>query len=148
MSYLIDIMECMANSDNVIRAGLTPKLRDIPNLISGLTYTASLPSKHTVEPRPFRSSSKATLLYDPPAPEFSVLQISMDAGTVETHVAIDGPSIAIVTEGAGTVEWCGDQQSLDISKGSVFFVAAGQEIKMKAGAGSLTLFRAFVEGNL
>jgi mannose-6-phosphate isomerase len=140
----------MANSDNVIRAGLTPKLRDIPNLISGLTYTASLPSKHTVEPRPFQSSSKATLLYDPPTPEFSVLQVNLEPGTVESHIAIDGPSIAIVTEGAGAVEWCGDQQALDISKGSVFFVAAGREIKMKAGmnAGdSLTLFRAFVEGN-
>ncbi|KAF8798497.1 RmlC-like cupin [Phlegmacium glaucopus] len=43
--------ECMANSDNVIRAGLTPKLRDIPNLISNLTYTASPPSKHVVEPK-------------------------------------------------------------------------------------------------
>jgi mannose-6-phosphate isomerase len=26
--YLADIIECMANSNNVIRAGLTPKLRD------------------------------------------------------------------------------------------------------------------------
>ncbi|TFK93123.1 RmlC-like cupin, partial [Polyporus arcularius HHB13444] len=33
-----DIAECMATSDNVIRAGLTPKLRDVPNLVAGLTY--------------------------------------------------------------------------------------------------------------
>ncbi|KAF8798466.1 RmlC-like cupin [Phlegmacium glaucopus] len=45
-----ECIECMANSDNVMRAGLTPKLRDIPNLISNLTYTAS-PSKHVVEPK-------------------------------------------------------------------------------------------------
>ncbi|GAA5900876.1 hypothetical protein JCM8208_004634 [Rhodotorula glutinis] len=32
-----DIMERMATSDNVVRAGLTPKLRDVPTLTSTLT---------------------------------------------------------------------------------------------------------------
>ncbi|KAI0257034.1 mannose-6-phosphate isomerase [Lactifluus subvellereus] len=36
-----NIIECMANSDNVIRAGLTPKLRDIPNLLGTLTYRSA-----------------------------------------------------------------------------------------------------------
>lgn len=31
-------VECMANSDNVIRAGLTPKQRDVKILCSMLTY--------------------------------------------------------------------------------------------------------------
>jgi len=142
------MMECMANSDNVIRAGLTPKLRDIPNLVSGLTYTASLPSKHTVQPTPFHSSSNVTMLYDPPVPEFSVLQVKIDPGVIESHPAVDGPSIAIITEGEGTVGWGDDQQSLNVSKGSVFFVAAGSELKMQAGETStkpLLIFRAFVE---
>jgi mannose-6-phosphate isomerase len=88
------------------------------------------------------------MLYDPPVPEFSVLRVQIDSGVVEPHPALDGPSIAIVTEGSGTVGWGDDQQSLDVSKGSVFFVAAGSELKMKAnekGADSLTIFRAFVE---
>lgn len=143
-----DIMECMANSDNVIRAGLTPKLRDIPNLISGLTYTASLPSKHIVQPTPFHSSSKATLLYDPPVAEFSVLQVKVEPGATETHPALDGPSIAVVTEGTGNVVWDSDQHSLDVSKGLVFFVSAGTEVTVKASEhqkGSFTIFRAFVE---
>jgi len=140
-----DIMECMANSDNVIRAGLTPKLRDIPNLVSGLTYSASPPSKHTVQPTPFHSSSKATLLYDPPVPEFSVLQVKIKPGAIESHPAIDGPSIAIVADGIGSVGWGTDQQSLDVSKGSVFFVGAGTEVHMKASEHSaLRIFRAFV----
>ena len=33
-----DIVECMATSDNVIRAGLTPKLRDTAVLCNSLTY--------------------------------------------------------------------------------------------------------------
>ncbi|OBZ77683.1 Mannose-6-phosphate isomerase [Grifola frondosa] len=64
-----DIVECMATSDNVIRAGLTPKLRDIPNLISGLTYTAAHWSKHLVKPIQFASASHTTL-YDPRSPNF------------------------------------------------------------------------------
>ncbi|KAJ1935942.1 Mannose-6-phosphate isomerase, partial [Linderina pennispora] len=33
-----DCIECMATSDNVVRAGLTPKLRDVPVLVDMLTY--------------------------------------------------------------------------------------------------------------
>ena len=34
-----ELVECMATSDNVIRAGLTPKLRDTAVLCSSLTYS-------------------------------------------------------------------------------------------------------------
>jgi mannose-6-phosphate isomerase len=34
-----DCVECMACSDNVVRAGLTPKLKDVPTLVSMLTYS-------------------------------------------------------------------------------------------------------------
>ena len=33
-----DCVECMACSDNVVRAGLTPKLIDVPTLCSMLEY--------------------------------------------------------------------------------------------------------------
>ena len=33
-----DLVECMATSDNVIRAGLTPKLRDTTVLCNSLSY--------------------------------------------------------------------------------------------------------------
>ena len=35
-----NIVECMANSDNVVRAGLTPKFKDVKQLIDILTYQA------------------------------------------------------------------------------------------------------------
>ncbi|KAI1798267.1 mannose-6-phosphate isomerase [Ganoderma leucocontextum] len=139
-----DIVECMATSDNVIRAGLTPKLRDIPNLVSGLTYNAAPASKHLVEPRSFQSSSHSTL-YDPPIPEFSVLRAVVPAGEVESHPPIDGPSIAIVTGGQGTVQW-GCREELDISEGDVFFIGAGEGVELRsAGGDSLVVHRAFVE---
>ncbi|KAJ7746763.1 mannose-6-phosphate isomerase [Mycena maculata] len=140
-----DIMECMANSDNVIRAGLTPKLRDIPNLVSGLTYEAAEPSKHVVDPAPFRASATSTL-YDPPIPEFSVVQVVLGAGSTETHPTVAGPSIAIVTDGAGSVKWTGAPNGLEIGQGEVFFIGADTEISFSSPSG-LTVYRAFVEAN-
>ncbi|TBU23587.1 mannose-6-phosphate isomerase [Dichomitus squalens] len=140
-----DIVECMATSDNVIRAGLTPKLRDVPNLVAGLTYNAAHASKHLVEPRSFQASTHSTL-YDPPIPEFSVLRAVVPSGETETHPPIDGPSIAIVTGGKGTVVW-GSREQLNVSEGDVFFVGASHEIELVAAGGdALVVHRAFVEG--
>lgn len=137
----IDIMECMATSDNVIRAGLTPKLRDIPNLVSGLTYEPSEPTKHVVNAVEFNSSSK-TLLFDPPVPEFSVLQVKVAAGGTESHPGIHGPSIAVITDGHGSIKWGGEE--LDISLGQVIFIGADTEVEFKAEK-ELVVYRAFVE---
>lgn len=138
-------MECMANSDNVIRAGLTPKLRDIPNLVSVLTYAAAAPTKHVVDPSAFAGSAGASTLYDPPIPEFSVVQVKLGRGQRESHPSVDGPSVAIVTEGGGSVQW-GSGDTLDLGLGDVFFVGAGTEIKFLGGE-ELTVYRAFVEAN-
>lgn len=135
----------MANSDNVIRAGLTPKLRDIPNLVSNLTYDASPSSKHVVKPLPIFQSSVSTL-YDPPIPEFSVIQVKLPSGAKECHDEIRGPSIAIVTEGKGKVSWGLEGEALDIGLGDVFFVGAETRIELEANdAGEFVIYRAFVE---
>jgi mannose-6-phosphate isomerase len=129
----------MATSDNVIRAGLTPKLRDIPNLVSGLTYQPSEPEKHFVKPEEFCSKTK---LFDPPVPEFSVLQVSLKGKGEEIHRAINGPSIAIVTEGSGSIKW--DKGEQELHEGKVIFIGAGTEVTFMRGEG-LELYRAFVE---
>ncbi|EIW74209.1 mannose-6-phosphate isomerase [Coniophora puteana RWD-64-598 SS2] len=138
-----DIMECMANSDNVIRAGLTPKMRDVPNLISVLTYVPSAVSKHMVQPTPF-PGAHSTLCYDPPVPDFTVLQTTLAPSKPEVHRAIAGPSIAIVVEGAGAVEW-GSQKSLDLHSGNVIFIGADTPVSFTARSGTLVVYRAFVE---
>ena len=135
----------MANSDNVIRAGLTPKLRDVPNLISGLTYIASPPSKHIVEPKSFSFSSSSTL-YDPPIPEFSVVRTILpgpNGQNSEKHRQVDGPSLAIVTEGSGVATW-GNGEKLQLGRGDVFFIGVGLPITFECNE-KLTLFRAYVE---
>ena len=132
----------MANSDNVIRAGLTPKLRDVPNLVLGLTYSASDACKHFVYPTSFSSSS---VLYDPPVPEFSVIQVKLPPQQTEMHRPVDGPSVAIVTEGRGVVEWDSGKR-LEVGLGDVYMIGAGTGVEFKSeGKEDLVIYRAFVE---
>lgn len=49
-----ECVECMATSDNVVRAGLTPKHRDVTTLCSMLTY------------RQVQSESLLEALFHPP----------------------------------------------------------------------------------
>lgn len=139
-----DILECMATSDNVIRAGLTPKLRDVPNLVSGLTYKSAEVAKHFVKPGDFQNNSSCTRLYNPPIPEFAVLLIKVEGGQTETHPPIDGPSLAIVTEGNGIVRWNDGQELLELVPGEVFFVGAGTQLQFQSD-GEMTVARAFVD---
>ncbi|WVR08813.1 mannose-6-phosphate isomerase, class I [Kwoniella sp. DSM 27419] len=134
-----DIIECMATSDNVVRAGLTPKLRDVPTLVEMLTYDAGPGDKQLLQPSSFADS---TQLYDPPIEEFSVLRVELD-GSKTTHRAIEGPSIAVVTDGKGTLTGQG-VDPIDYTKGDVLFIGAGQQVQWDA-TGHSEVFRAFVE---
>lgn len=135
-------MECMANSDNVIRAGLTPKPKDIPNLLAGLTYKAAPWSNHMVQPS--TSSTSATVTYDPPVQDFTVLALSLVQGGSESQSSINGPSIIAVTEGAGFIKWDKDSKSLTLKPGNVVFVGANVPVSFSATE-KLTVFRAYVD---
>ncbi|GAA6058992.1 hypothetical protein JCM10212_001702 [Sporobolomyces blumeae] len=146
-----DIMECMATSDNVVRAGLTPKLRDVPTLTTMLTYTSSPPSEQVLPPVSFRST-KHTTLYDPPIDEFSVLLTDLKAGEREEFKPIDGPSILIFTElehgkGRAALTWGADGSKEVDREGQVFFVGAGEKCSIEAKDGRVVAYRAFVEAN-
>ncbi|GAA5873145.1 hypothetical protein JCM8547_006803 [Rhodosporidiobolus lusitaniae] len=143
-----DIMECMATSDNVVRAGLTPKLRDVPTLTTMLTYTSSPPSEQILPPVPFRSTKHSTL-YDPPIDEFSVVLTDLKDGETEKFEGIEGPSILIFTqlEGGGetaSLRWGKGDEKIK-REGQVFFVGANEEIEIEAKGGRVVAYRAYVE---
>lgn len=140
-------MECMATSDNVVRAGLTPKLRDVPTLTSMLTYTYGPADSQLMEPKPFRAPSQHTTEYNPPIEEFSVLLIDTLSSGQESHPALEGPSILIVTElkeGEQAELVFGEKgEKVQVkSKGQTFFVAQGTKLEFK---GKMIAYRAFVE---
>ena len=138
-----DCVECMATSDNVVRSGLTPKFKDVDTLVDMLTYNYG-PSDaqvlHGVQ------TSKHTKLYDPPIDEFSVAQTTLRQGDdKETVNAIEGPSVAIVTEGSGSIT--ADGVTLAAKTGFVFFIGANQPVsfQLAADASQFVVYRAYCQ---
>merc|ERR1712029_797585 len=72
-----DCIECMACSDNVVRAGLTPKLIDVPTLCEMLIYQCPEDGKveDTFKFKPGKENEN-TLVFDAPVPDFSVAQLT------------------------------------------------------------------------
>ncbi len=133
----------MATSDNVLRAGLTPKHRDVDNLLASLTWTFGV--RHSVKPTPLLSSMtpEYSWVYDPHVPEFSVVQVRLPPGEREAHAVFDGPSILIVTEGWGRLGAPGEED-MELKEGSVVFIGAGVGVHFSSGTtDSLVLYRAY-----
>lgn len=135
-----DIIECMASSDNVVRAGFTPKFKDVDTLTSMLTYSYAPIEEQKMHPTDYHyckmntiaySSQSSAILYDPPIEEFSVVRTSLNsAGAKVTFEPIEGPSIIICTQGQGTIS-VGPKKE-DIKAGWVFFVGATAELVMES----------------
>ncbi len=92
-----NIIECMANSDNVVRAGLTPKFKDIPTLIDLLTYELG--------PPPLLEVATAGKPYRTPATEFQVSRWDWGTGEPYAIERPDAPAIWLITQGAVRLTW-------------------------------------------
>ncbi|ODQ79692.1 hypothetical protein BABINDRAFT_7909 [Babjeviella inositovora NRRL Y-12698] len=145
-----DIIECMAASDNVVRAGFTPKFKDVENLVDMLTYSYDSVEKQKMAPLAFprAQGDGKSVLYDPPIAEFSVLQTVLSkTGDVQTFARFEGPSIVITTKGTGKISVKGSSSPLEAETGFVFFVAPGAEIELESTSEDFVSYRAFVEAN-
>jgi len=139
-----DCIECMATSDNVVRAGLTPKFKDVKTLVNMLTYTCKSADNQIVTGDPYLNSN-TTILYNPPIEEFSILCTELSPETVktETFEGVKGPSIILVTEGHGHIIY--NEKTFDACKGSIFFVGADTQISLEAVDSKTTFYRAYAE---
>lgn len=149
-----DIIECMAASDNVVRAGFTPKFKDVDTLVDMLTYNYAPISEQKMEPSdyayatlnsPAYTSGSEVLLYDPPIEEFSVVKTDLKKkGAKATFDGIQGPSIVICTSGSGLI---GVGSKIEEMKtGYVYFVGATAELVLEShGEEQFTCFKAFCE---
>lgn len=146
----------MASSDNVVRAGFTPKFKDVNTLTSMLTYSYAPISEQKMSPTdyPFAtlnttaySSSSTTTLYDPPIEEFSVAKTDLNkTGAKATFESIDGPSIVICTKGKGKIS-VGPKVE-DCKEGYVYFVGATAKLVLESdGDEPFVTFKAFCELN-
>ena len=120
-------IEIMANSDNVLRGGLTPKHVDVETLLAVVDAAPILPDVQ----RPAIIDGVAT--YDTPVPEFSLQRIEVDGA----RSMVGGPAILLCTDGAvgvgahviecGAAAWISAEESaIELSgRGTVFRAAVG-----------------------
>ncbi|KAK0653465.1 Mannose-6-phosphate isomerase [Lasiodiplodia hormozganensis] len=151
-----DIIECMASSDNVVRAGFTPKFKDVGTLTSMLTYSYAPIEEQKMAPKDYSyvthntksySSASESELYDPPIEEFSVVRTALKApGAKATFDPIQGPSIVLCTSGRGTIA-VGPKKEL-VEPGYVYFVGSTAECVLESESEKgeeFVTFKAFCE---
>ncbi len=133
-------VEIMANSDNVLRGGLTPKHVDVPELLRVLDFEPiELP---VVLPEP---GDDGSVLYRTPAPEFALRRFDLIAGSGLVPLTSAGPGIVLCT--AGTVRLLQGSSELALERGAAAWIsAADTEIRAQAVDGDAQLFCACVGG--
>ena len=121
-------IELLANSDNVLRAGLTPKHVDVPELLRLVDPSVAVP---VIKPRPVTPS---TMVYDTPAPEFQLYRMNVTAGAAA--LPHDGPRIALCLEGATALRnQAGD--AAELGRGESCFLPASDGVVTAAGSAVL-----------
>lgn len=126
------IVECMANSDNVVRAGLTSKFTDVDTLLRVLHYDFA--SVKVMQPEPASIKS----YYNPQIEEFALVRISTSGNYNETFVSEDKPRLLLLIE--GKIEVIYDEQKVSYSRGDTVFFPAVLTSFTIASQGPLTAF--------
>lgn len=122
-------VEVMAASDNVVRAGLTDKHVDVPELRRLATYRA------TGDPRltPVRTAAGAEL-FDPGLPDFSLAAVTVPG---PARVDLAGPAIALALE--GEVRVAGQHGAAVLRAGESVFVTPDERSLAVTGRGRLAV---------
>lgn len=123
-------VEIMANSDNVLRCGLTPKHVDVPELLRIVRFVPSDPGVLRPE-----TSPDGEEVYETPIDEFRLSRYVLAQGTTAHDLTRPTPQILLCT--AGSVR-AGEHE---LAPGGSVFVPAGEKAEV---SGTGTVFRATV----
>ncbi|MDU7043544.1 MAG: mannose-6-phosphate isomerase [Enterobacter roggenkampii] len=122
-------LEVMANSDNVLRAGLTPKYIDIPELVANVKFVAKPAAELLTQP----VKNGAELDFPIPVEDFA---FSLhDLSQTETTIAQESAAILFCVEGEATLHK--GEQHLVLKPGESAFVAANESPVSVSGTGRL-----------
>jgi mannose-6-phosphate isomerase len=130
-------IELMANSDNVLRGGLTPKHVDVPELLSVVRFEET--SIQVLEPRPLGPAESG---YDCPAEEFSLTVIRPGNGQPYVSPSVRSVEMLLCTAGEGRIEDGGQGVRLTMNKGDSFMIPAG--LQSYAIGGNVIVYKAAV----
>jgi mannose-6-phosphate isomerase len=84
-----------------VRAGLTPKFKDVDNLVNMLTYSMGGP---TIDAGAYSADNPDVIRYTPPCPEFEVMILTVEPGKQSIYKNPGVPVIMIILEGSGDLD--------------------------------------------
>jgi mannose-6-phosphate isomerase len=122
-----NIVECMANSDNVVRGGLTPKFQDVENMVDILSYET--------EPVSIlgQGASLERVTYHTPAVEFEVSRRRLRRDETVAEVTRGALEVFLITKGDILISWqanSGGHEASFQQGQSVFVPASLAEYRM------------------
>ena len=117
-------VEIMANSDNVLRGGLTPKHVDVPELLKHVVFKAVVPDILRGD-----AAGAHETVFHTIAPDFELSRILLPAGSAETFT-VSGTDIFLVID--GTVEAAEQGHVVTAGKGAAFIGGNGAVIACRA----------------
>lgn len=139
-----DCIECMSCSDNVVRAGLTPKFKDVDNLLSMLIYKGTPASDVLFKPRVIDERHPHTWLFKPPVEDFAVAKVQVPS-SVSSYDIINSKygSIILVISGEATITAPG-METLKLSRGKIIFVPSkvGPTLSLTSIKNNFTCYQA------
>lgn len=137
-AYLSGVgMEIMANSDNVVRGGLTEKNIDSEQLLCVVKFSPGSPNR--IKPKQTGDFEK---IYPTEAKEFMFSEIRIDHGSIWQGPDRHSAEILFCRHGKAQVSAQGENSSLVIKRGQAVFVPAA--VGKYQAAGSAVLYRAGV----
>ncbi len=132
-AYLSGVgVEIMANTDNVLRGGLTPKHVDVPELMKVLDFTPG-----DVEVLHGDPVGPGQWVYPTPAREFRLWRLRPEEGGID--ISHDGPQVLLTVDGKLEVTDASGHH-LTVERGHSVWIAAEEGAVRLSGSG--TAFRA------
>ncbi len=129
-------VEIMANSDNVLRGGLTTKHIDVQELLKHVKCEATFPHILSGE-----AISEAEKLYKTPAPDFQLSVFELEAGETISFMPV-ATEILLLTEGVAELD--DDDIAVKLELGNPSAVIFPGEPVYLAAAAKSTVYRASV----
>jgi mannose-6-phosphate isomerase len=125
-------IELMANSDNVLRGGLTPKHIDVPELLKHTLFEGIVPN--ILKGNEIRIGEKS---YPCPVPDFAISKIEL-AGKRAYSNTTEGLEVLIVTAGGAILN-----NSIVLKRGEAICLLPDAAYNLES-SGNCTLLKAFV----
>uniref|UniRef100_A0A182VVM2 mannose-6-phosphate isomerase n=1 Tax=Anopheles minimus TaxID=112268 RepID=A0A182VVM2_9DIPT len=128
-----DCVECMACSDNVVRAGLTPKFKDVDTLLRLVAYDCLAGESMLFQAKLLQPKEEPyTRTFVPPVADFAVAELRLPSDVREYSVSNPtNGSILLVISGKGTLMVAGSE--VEMKMGKIIFLpsSAGRKLQLK-----------------